>query len=276
MRIRFLRVAAVLLSIGLASSAQTQTADQIKALKDSLSPDEQSSLLQGVLGKGDGTGKTDKKLDNPDTVNPKSDDTRDTHSIRKQETYDGRILRQTDEDPELRADDSVLIELTPNELAGNGSGDQSSPSGNNGNSSNGNATNGNGGVNGMPGANNAAGTVGANGASGIAGVLAGSANNGGNPNSNAAGTGGNSNNSNLVERKPKTDEEKEKSDKFRKRVLSNNPYVLNHLGVLEIPGMPAIPLAGLTALEATKRLNADPGFMDYVVKLTLLRLRAVR
>lgn len=262
MQIRFLRVAAALLSMGLASSAQTQTSDQLKALKDSLSPDEQSSLMQGVLGKGDGTGKTDKKLDSPDTVTPRSDDTRDTHRIRKQETFDGRVLRQMDEDPELRADDSVLIELTPNELAGNGSGDQGTAGGNNATNGN-NGTNGNGGANGMSGVNTVAGS---NAVSGIAGVLAGGTNNTGNSNV------GNSYNSNLVEQKPKTDEQKEKSDKFRKRVLSNNPYLLNHLGVLEIPGLQAIPLAGLTAAEAGKRLNADPGFSDYVVKLTLLRL----
>ena len=28
-------------------------------------------------------------------------------------TRDGRILRQFDEDPELRADDTVMIEMTP-------------------------------------------------------------------------------------------------------------------------------------------------------------------
>ena len=32
-----------------------------------------------------------------------------------------------------------------------------------------------------------------------------------------------------------------------KRILSNNPYKLNRFGVLELPGLPAIPLAGLTA-----------------------------
>ena len=61
-------------------------------------------------------------------------------------------------------------------------------------------------------------------------------------------------------------------EKFRKRILSNNPYKLNRFGVLELPGLPAIPLAGLTAFEATKRLNADPDLNDYFVKLTLLRL----
>ncbi len=36
--------------------------------------------------------------------------------------------------------------------------------------------------------------------------------------------------------------------------------------------MPAIPLAGLTASEATRRLSADADFSDFFVKLTLLRL----
>ena len=35
---------------------------------------------------------------------------------------------------------------------------------------------------------------------------------------------------------PKTDLEKEKTEKFRKRVLDNNPYRLNNFGVLEMPG----------------------------------------
>src|SRR5476649_1848555 len=115
MRIRFLHAAAILLSIGLGSSARTQTPDTIQALKDSLSPDQQNSIMQNVLGKSDGTGKTtNKKLETPDTVNPNGDESRDqTRRIKKQETFDGRILRQMDEDPELRPDDTVLIELTP-------------------------------------------------------------------------------------------------------------------------------------------------------------------
>ena len=42
--------------------------------------------------------------------------------------------------------------------------------------------------------------------------------------------------------------------------------------MLELPGLPAIPLAGLTADEATNRLAADPDLRDFIVKLTLLRL----
>ena len=40
--------------------------------------------------------------------------------------------------------------------------------------------------------------------------------------------------------------------------LAGNPYKLNRFGVLEVPGLPAMPLSGLTASEATKRLAADP------------------
>ncbi len=77
MRIRALgaRAAAALvatLSIGLAGSTQSQTSDTLQALKNSLSPDQQSSILQDVLGKG-GTGKkTDSKLDTPETVRRKN------------------------------------------------------------------------------------------------------------------------------------------------------------------------------------------------------------
>ena len=55
--------------------------------------------------------------------------------------------------------------------------------------------------------------------------------------------------------------------------MNNNPYQLNRFGVLELPGLPAMPLAGLTASEATQRLNTDPEFDDYFVRLTLLRLQ---
>ena len=288
MRNKFLRAAAVLLSIGLASSVRPQSTDVLQSLKDSLSPDQQSSILQNVLGKGgDQSGKkTDQKLENPETVMPKQEDMREldqVHRFKRQETYDGRILRQMDEDPELRADDTVLIELTPVEVGGgNGQGNQNNANGNN-NGNNGANGNGNGGANGNAGANGTSGINGiVPGVSGIAGIIAGNSNNNANGNTGSNGNGmgngtgngpsGNSYNSSLQEQKPKTEEEIEKSEKFRKRVLSNNPYQLTHQGILEIPGMQPIPLAGLTAFEAQRRLSADPDLKDYSVKLTLLRL----
>ena len=46
MQSRFLGVFLLVLSMALSASAQTPTADQLQALKDSLSPDQQSSILQ--------------------------------------------------------------------------------------------------------------------------------------------------------------------------------------------------------------------------------------
>lgn len=277
MRSRSLGALLVLLSIGLAASAQNQSDDAIQALKDSMSPDQQSSILQGILGKGNGT-KTDSKLKTPETVQSKTDQERYLLNEKNEKTRDGRILRQFNEDPELRADDTVVIDVTPLEdvCSRYGIGGQN---GNNG-------TNPSNGANGTPPPNGASalsslsalnGASGIPGTSGIAGIN-------GNNNTN----GNNSNNVYDLTRCPspaellktdaektdteKTDAEKAESEKFRKRILSNNPYKLNHFGVLELPGLPAIPLAGLTAFEATKRLGADPDLADYFVKLTLMRL----
>src|SRR5271168_4183872 len=105
MRTRFLGVLVLVLSMGLAASAQTPTPEQLQALKD-LTPDQQNAILQGIKGNGTGT-KTDPRLKTPETVRP-SPELLD--NARK--TRDGRILRQSDEDPELRPDDSVMVEMT--------------------------------------------------------------------------------------------------------------------------------------------------------------------
>jgi len=164
-----------------------------------------------------------------------------------------------DEDPELRADDSVLIDLTPTELAG--------PDNFNQNNANVNV-NGTGGANGQGGVNAAGGGNGSPNLNNIAGVLNGNGvPTGVGTNNNGNGSVNGANRDNSKEQPPKTEEEKKKIEEFRKRILSGNPYKLNHLGVLEIPGMPAIPLAGLTAFEATMRLRADSQLStDYVRK----------
>ena len=114
MRIRVFGVLFLLASV-LTASAQNgsgQSTDTLQALKDSLSPDQQSSIMQGVLGKIGGSGrKTDPKLRMPETVQSDLLD-----STNKYKTRDGRILRQADEDPELRPDDFVMIEMTSVEV----------------------------------------------------------------------------------------------------------------------------------------------------------------
>ena len=118
MQFKSIGLTLALLVFGTISVAQTPTSDPINALKN-LSSDQQDSLLQSVLGKSDGTGKkTDPRLNTPDTIQLKNGQTTDLQGkaiLRK--TADGRTLRMQDEDPELRADDTVLIDLTPIELA---------------------------------------------------------------------------------------------------------------------------------------------------------------
>jgi polysaccharide export outer membrane protein len=241
---RLLCAATIAILVGSMAGAQTPSpsADQLNILK-SLTPEQQDSLIQSVLGKGDGTNKkSDSQLNAPETVERKNDRTgeKDKES-RNEKTIDGRTLRKSDEDPELRADDSVLIDLTPIELDKDGN---------------------------LITRGTATATTGPaptpNAVAGITGTDVG----GKDSKNNAPSDFGRL----RVDQPPKSPEEMARSATVRDRVLKGNPYKLNRFGVLEIPGLPSIPLAGLTAEEATRRLSADPDLRDYTVKLTLLRL----
>jgi polysaccharide biosynthesis/export protein len=243
---RFVGAATLTILIGSMAGAQTPTpsSDQLNILKN-LTPEQQDSLLQSVLGKGDGTNKkSDTQLESPETVQKKNDRTGERdQETNNDKTKDGRTLRKSDEDPELRADDTVLIDLTPIELDkdGNlivrsaGAGDQS------------------------------AGSTFPNPTSAIKNAQAAGKDNTNTPPSSDFGRL-------RIEQRTRTPEEAARSALVRDRVLKGNPYKLNRFGVLEIPGLPSIPLAGLTAEEATRRLSADPDLRDYTVKLSLLRL----
>jgi len=236
-----LRTAIVLLLIGMVAGAQTPTPEQLNIFKN-LPQDQQDALMQSVLGKGDGTNKkSDSQLNAPETVEKKNDRTGESDKESNSgKTKDGRTLRKSDEDPELRADDYILIDLTPAELDKDGN----LVVRNTGNSVSGSA---------IP--NSAAVINGADSA--------------GKDNKN---TGASDFGRLRVEQRPRTAEETTRSATARDRILKGNPYKLNRFGVLEIPGLPSIPLAGLTADEATRRLSADPDLRDYTIKLTLLRL----
>jgi polysaccharide export outer membrane protein len=266
MRIRSLVGLLVAVAICQVASSQNQSSDTLQALKNSLSGDQQGSILQNVLGNGTGSGKkSDPKLDMPDNVRRKSDQSDLFDKSKSEKTLDGRSLRQFDEDPELRGGDTVLIELVATEeicnVKSNQNGDQNNPGGVNSKSAAAAA--------GVANVNPSSLVATLNGTAGNGGAVAGSALRGVNgyvPNTDFANTRC------RPTDMPKTDLEKEKSDRFRARILDNNPFKLNSFGVLEMPGLPAIPLAGLTASEATKRLGADPDLADYAVRLTLLRL----
>ena len=292
MRRSRLGLLALLISLGVVASAQNNS-DPLQALKDSMSNGDQQSLLEGVLGKeGNSSDKKDNKLKSPETVQPKPDQ-RDIiqRTIKNRE---GRVLRQSYEDPELRADDTVMIDLRtlddicartalgtlPQNTPGNPPNGQAAPNPTQPGSTNPLAA-----VLGGAGAagNNNAAAASLGGLNGLNGLGAA----GGNVNGNPLGALNNPNAQNdsnfanyqfdltrcpLPTEQPKTEDEKKEVDEFRKRILINNPYKLNRFGVLELPGLPSIPLAGMTPAEATRRLNADPDFGDFFVRMTMLRL----
>ena len=243
--VRRLGAATVFAMIGAFAVAQTPTQDQLNAFKN-LSQDQQNALLQSVLGNSDSTNgnKTDTKPNNtPETREQRDERQRQTdENKRKNKTGDGRTLRQSDENPELRADDSVLIDLTPIELATR-DGKLLAPS------------------------------------TGATVPLAAPPNPPAQANT-AIPANKEDNKSNSVtdfgrlqiDPKSKSTDELGRAALIRYRVLTGNPYKLNRFGVLELPGLPSIPLAGLTAEEATVRLSADPDLQNFIVRLTLLRL----
>jgi protein involved in polysaccharide export with SLBB domain len=244
--------ATLIILIGAVAVAQTPSpsaTDPLSLLKN-LTQEQQDALIQSVLGKGNGTDKkSDSELNTPETVQRRNDR---LGGIQQNEsnsgkTVDGRTLRQLYEDPELRADDTVLIDLTPVELAGPETTESptapAAPS-----------------IQG-PASLNPTASAAANGANGLNGAVNSMRNN---PPSDFGRL--------QIDRKPKTPVEVARSGQIRDRILKGNPYKLNRFGVLELPGLPAIPLAGLTADEATRRLSADPDLRDFVVKLSLLRL----
>jgi polysaccharide biosynthesis/export protein len=287
MRSKLSAVFMAVVACGWAASVYGQADDAIQALKDSLSGGQQGSILQGVLGKGDTNKKSDQKLNTPETVEKKTDQSDLLDNLNKQnaqKTRDGRYLRQRDEDPELRADDTVLIELTPLDDMCARYGNLPGTQPNVGNNLLSTPTNGGIGANPLGGLAPLNGTTGVNGAGGLGGLGGVNGIGGTNGiNGNISPIAASINNSFDPTRCPlptntnttpkiKTDEEKMRAEMFRKRILSGNPYQLNRLGVLELPGLPAVSVAGLTAVEATKRLAVDPDLGDYFVRLSLLRV----
>jgi polysaccharide biosynthesis/export protein len=255
-----------LVAILLGAVAIGQTPEQLNLLK-SLPQDQQDALIQGVLGKGDGTGtKSDPKLKMPETVQPKGGQSFEPSERKERKTSDGRTLRQLDEDPELRPDDIVLIDLTPIETECKDTGSDAATGANVAANTNGGDSNSSKRNNNCFGANRG---TGSGAGSGVGGALGDRLNGDNRANRSGVEDFGRI----QLEPKSKTYEEREKSAAYRERVLANNPYRLNHFGVLQLPALSAIPLAGLTADEATARLSADPDLRDFFVKLTLLRLQ---
>jgi polysaccharide biosynthesis/export protein len=245
MRIRPFASLIILLLAVLPAIAQTPTADQLSILKN-LPADQQQLLLQSLGGQGDGTAKKiDPSLQMPETVRPRNEQLDQYDRYLKDKTLDGRPLRVRDEDPELRPGDTVLIDVVTIERRR------------------------------RPVIQDSNTTASGAGISALNGHTA--SGNNGNPASLGEKTNENDPERTYgrtpYEERSQTDAEKAKIEDFRQRILKNNPYKLNRYGDLEIPGLPSIPVAGLTAAETSSRLSADTDLRDFIVKVTLLRLK---
>jgi protein involved in polysaccharide export with SLBB domain len=267
----------------LAQNTGSSITDQLDSLRQNLTPEQQQSITQGLLGGQSGGGtRSTPPLNMPNTVQPRL--VNQPEQIKERKTADGHVLRNPNENPELQADDWVLIELTPIEVYCRANLPRPTP---------------------RTGNTNAPALPNLNESVDVSSDSDNSAEewplnqNGGYADANVTGLGaagvarGNLNplqqgvedqemretreeayrKCPLLGSKKKTEDERARLDKFRKRILANNPYRLNRFGVLEIPGLPSVPLAGLTAREATERLNADPDLGDFNVKLVILRLQ---
>lgn len=70
----------------------------------------------------------------------------------------------------------------------------------------------------------------------------------------------------------RTAEAQSRLNEIRDRIHRRNPYRLDKWGILHVPELGPIPLAGLTVEEATQRLSAEWSLNDFVVHLTHLPL----
>jgi polysaccharide biosynthesis/export protein len=70
----------------------------------------------------------------------------------------------------------------------------------------------------------------------------------------------------------RTPEQVDALEKLRDSIRAGNPYKLDSSGVLQLPGVAGVPLAGLTQEQARTRLANDPALRDFLLRVTLLPL----
>ena len=89
-------------------------------------------------------------------------------------------------------------------------------------------------------------------------------------NQQRAGAGAGAREPMMVER---TEEEVSRLEDFRDRISRRNPYKLDKWGILNVPELGPIPLAGLTVDEATERIAAELRLKDFIIRLVRLPLK---
>jgi polysaccharide biosynthesis/export protein len=79
----------------------------------------------------------------------------------------------------------------------------------------------------------------------------------------------------LIEEPPPTDQLRNLLNARRDRIKAGNPYRLDEEGRIGLPTLPPLNLSGLTDLQATQRLNADPRLAGLKFVVTLLPIEPI-
>jgi protein involved in polysaccharide export with SLBB domain len=223
------------------AGAQTPTPDQVELFRN-LSPEEQQAILDS-LNRGGSTGsattdrvRSDRKLKFPETVQPRE-------RRRDQEDEEEEIDDGLPREPRLRGNDTILLSLEIRQLERRAPEIEEQERRTREQAQRQNPTP----QPTVPGRQPAA------------------------PAAAAAGTQA-ADQQQLLQR---TVEELDQLNDFRERVLRRNPYKLDKWGILNVPELGPIPLAGLTEEQATERVAAEVRLADFVVRLTRLPLKPI-
>ncbi len=264
---------------------QTLPAEQQQALMQQYASGGGAAGATGLPGVSYGSARTTPSTRNPlNQTAPLGPETPRPITIPPEKTWDGHYLRQPGEDPELRPGDQVMIELTPiSELTGCVGG-ATMPLNSSAIASGAQSPNGAFAPNAMTAAPGAA----TNGAAAYPGGAPGGATGAMSAARPCVAGAGGGERRRSGERYPGVEEfarggglmptpeshaHRRELKEFRRRILEGNPYRLNRYGALEMPGVAAIPLAGLTQNDASVRLSGDPDLREFQVTVILLRLQ---
>jgi len=240
-RLIALSVVSVLAMLGVQSPVAAQSQAQIEAFRN-LPPDQQRAVVDAMRGGSSTSVSTNKTLEFPQTVQPRSTGTADTQGQALQGAAETSIPRGRST-PWLKPGDTILLDLQIKTYEEQSSLEIAAPGSQSGN--------GNVGVQGtaMP-------SVPSNLRS---------------PNLRSPVNVASTSRTLIV----RSDQETQKLRGLRDRMLRRNPYRLDKWGIFDTPELGAIPLGGLTTEEAIQRLAAEGSLRDFVVKVMRLPLDPV-
>lgn len=225
------------------ASAQTPSADQIETFRN-LTPEQQQTILESMGGSRSGSGgsrpRVDRQLDFPQTVRPKRVG-EDEDALEESRLTSAGIPRE----PRLKSDDTILLSLELREFERSPEQERLEKELRSASQLN-------------PGAVRQP---------AIPGQVQQQ------PVANQQHQQGQD--QQRDKRIIRTDDEIERLNDFRDRILRRNPYKLDRWGILTVQELGPIPLAGLTIEEARERLQAEELLKDFHVNVMRLPLKPI-